>query len=240
MSIAFPITGVILTNILGFNIMVSYYSNRSTQIKKYNEYLFYIIFFNCLSWMVYGVLTRDHLIYLSCVSSLFFDFGFIHILYKHADQNIIFKLEMLSGVFILYFVSIIYLISFTQINKTNTLLPIVGTVSMLSSIATNFSPFLIVGQVIKTKSNELIYLPQALIGCINLSCWLAYGLILHDIYQIITNALGLSMCVIQVLVYWIYSGPANTSRVGPNITEEPIEQDNQMINDEEFKQEEYI
>ncbi len=226
MIIAFPITGVILTNILGLNIMVSYQENRISQVKKYNEYLFFIIFFNCLSWMLYGIVTNDHLIYLSCVLSLFFDFGFIQILYKHIDQTQLLKLELLSGAFLLYFIIIIYLLNFTQINKTKILLPIIGNVSMFLSIFTNFSPFIIIKKVIITKSNKLIYLPQALIGCLNLSCWLAYGFILNDNYQIITNGFGLSMCIIQVFIYWFYSKePENTNKIIP---------ENQIENQEQY------
>lgn len=75
---------------------------------------------------------------------------------------------------------------------------------MILSVSTNFAPLAIINQVIKTKSNELIYLPQALIGIVNLSCWLVYGLLLNDIYQIITNSLGLTMCVCQLVVYFLY------------------------------------
>lgn len=214
MSIAFPITGVVLTNFIGLNIMVSYKQNRITQIKKYNEYLFYIIFFNCLSWMSYGIVTKDMLIYLSGVTSLVFDFGFIQILYKHVDSQKIIWIELLSGCFLIYFIIIAYLINFTSINVNKKILPIIGTVSMLSSIATNFAPLIIISQIIKTKSNELIYLPQALIGCVNLFCWLVYGFLLNDIYQIITNSLGLSMCIVQLIVYFwfnnkIYSDSSN-------------------------------
>lgn len=218
MSIAFPITGVVLTNLLGFNIMGSYKQNRLVQVKKYNEYLFTIIFFNCLSWMLYGIVTKDFLIYLSCVTSLFFDFGFIQLLYKYAEPNVIFHLEILSGIFTLYFIVIVYLLNFTQIDFNKILFPIIGTVSMLSSISTNFSPLIIINQVIKTKSNELIYLPQALIGCVNLSCWLAYGLLLNDIYQIITNSLGLTMCVCQLIIYFLYRKkniPESSNKVVP-------------------------
>ncbi len=229
MSIAFPITGVVLTNLLGLNIMVSYKQNRLAQVKKYNEYLFSIIFFNCLSWMLYGIVTADLLIYLSCVTSLVFDFGFIQLLYKYAEQNVVTHLEILSGIFTIYLITIVYLINFTSINVKENLLPIIGTVSMVSSVSTNFAPFIIISQVIKTKSNELIYLPQALIGCVNLSCWLAYGLLLNDIYQIITNSLGLSMCVIQLIVYFYYNGNKNqdnqkTNKVAP---ENQLNQQNQ-------------
>ena len=226
MSIAFPITGVILTNLLGFNIMVSYKQNRLTQVKKYNEYLFTIIFFNCLSWMLYGIVTADLLIYLSCVTSLIFDFGFIQLLYRYAEPNVVFRLEILSGGFTLYFVIIVYLLNFTKINFEQKLLPVIGIVSMISSVSTNFSPLAIISQVIKTKSNELIYLPQALIGTVNLTCWLVYGFLLNDIYQIITNSLGLLMCICQLCIYFLYMEKENskaTSKVVPdNLNEKNI------------------
>ena len=81
---------------------------------------------------------------------------------------------------------------------------IIGIVAMLTSITTNISPLLVIKNVIEKNSNELIYLPQALIGTLNLSCWLVYAIIINDIYQLITNAVGLGMCVVQIVVYVYY------------------------------------
>jgi uncharacterized protein with PQ loop repeat len=81
---------------------------------------------------------------------------------------------------------------------------IIGIIAMLTSISTNISPLLVIKEVIQENSNELIYLPQALIGALNLLCWLVYAITINDNYQLITNVVGLCMCVIQIIVYIYY------------------------------------
>jgi uncharacterized protein with PQ loop repeat len=197
----FPIIGVILTNLLGANIIYTYYENRNIEKQEYNEYLFYILFFNSLCWLLYSIITIDIYIFLSVILSLLGSFGFIQILYNKINEMKKIYIEIICTLYFIYFMSIIYFINFTKYNVKM----IIGIVAMLTSISTNISPLLVIKEVIKQKSNKLIYLPQALIGTLNLSCWLAYAIIINDIYQLITNAVGLSMCVLQVVIYFYYN-----------------------------------
>jgi uncharacterized protein with PQ loop repeat len=68
----------------------------------------------------------------------------------------------------------------------------------------NFSPMIIIRKVIQTKSNSLIYLPQALIGFVNLSCWLVYGVIIQDYFQVIANVISMLFCFIQIIIYYYF------------------------------------
>jgi hypothetical protein len=97
------------------------------------------------------------------------------ILYKHI---IIEKLFYITYIF--YFLSLLFIGTFSTIDK-NTFVNIIG----ISSITTNLSPILIIRKVIETQDTSLIYLPQALIGLINLLYWLAYSIIINDLYQIL-------------------------------------------------------
>ena len=63
---------------------------------------------------------------------------------------------------------------------------------------------LIIKRVIDTKDPSLIYLPQVIIGIVNLSCWLIYAFMIDDIYQILTDIFGLIPCVIQIIIYIFY------------------------------------
>jgi len=201
MNEIFPIIGVILTNLLGANIIYTYYENRNIEKQEYNEYLFYILFFNSLCWLLYSIITIDIYIFFSVILSLLGSFGFIQILYNKINEMKKIYIEIICTLYFIYFMSIIYFINFTNYNVKM----IVGIVAILTSISTNISPLLVIKEVIKQKSNKLIYLPQALIGILNLSCWLAYAIIINDIYQLITNAVGLSMCVLQVVIYFCYN-----------------------------------
>jgi len=201
MNEIFPIIGVILTNLLGANIIYTYYENRNIEKQEYNEYLFYILFFNSLCWLLYSIITIDIYIFFSVILSLLGSFGFIQILYNKINEMKKIYIEIICTLYFIYFMSIIYFINFTNYNVKM----IVGIVAILTSISTNISPLLVIKEVIKQKTNKLIYLPQALIGILNLSCWLAYAIMINDIYQLITNALGLSMCLLQIVIYFYYN-----------------------------------
>ena len=139
------------------------------------------------------------------ICSLISSFGFIQILYKYIDILKLFYIELISCLFIIYILTIIFLLNFTYTISANIFINITGTCAMFSSLSSYFSPLLIVTKVINTKDPSLIYLPQAIVGTINLSCWLVYGILINDIYQIITNSLGLGMCLFQVFIYLLFS-----------------------------------
>ena len=209
MNEIFPIIGVILTNLLGINIIYTYYENRNIEKKEYNEYLFYILFFNSLCWLLYAIITIDIYIFLSVILSLIGSFGFIQNLYNKINKKKLIYIEIICILYFIYFMSIMYFLNFTNYN----LKMIIGIGAMLTSIITNISPLLVIKEVIKENSNELIYLPQALIGTLNLSSWLAYAITINDIYQLITNAVGLSMCVLQIVVYFYYN---KSNKISPS------------------------
>lgn len=215
MYIIFPIIAVLLTNLFGLNILNTYYKNRINLIYEYNEIQFTIIFFNSINWMIYGSVSKNICLYVANIFTLLFSFGFIQILYKYIELSKLKYIEIISLIFIIYFIVIIYIINFTYVDKS-IIIDITGTLSTISSICTYFSPILIIKKVIETKDNTLIYLPQVLIGIINLSCWLIYGIVLNDIYQIITDSFALSMCLLQLIIYiinCIYTKSDNFHRI---------------------------
>lgn len=200
--IIFPILGVVLTNLLGINILKSYIDNRLLFVKEYNELLFYITFFNCFSWLIYGIIRNDIYIFLSVICSLISCFLFIQLLYKNMNSKKLFYIEIVSSAFIIYFMSLTIVINFIPNLSSNLIENIVGITTIITSIMNNFSPMIILTKVIQTNSNSLIYLPQALIGFINLSCWLVYGVIIKDYFQVISNVISILFCFIQIIIYY--------------------------------------
>jgi len=203
--VIFPVIGVVLTNFFGLNILYSYVINRTKLVQEYNEILFTIIFFNCINWIIYSIVIKDIFLYTCNISSIISSFGFIQILYKYIDISKLIYIELISCLFILCVLTIIFLLNFTYNISENVFINITGNCAMFSSLSTYFSPLLIIKKVINTKDLSLIYLPQAIIGTVNLSCWLVYGILINDIYQIITNSLGLGMCLFQVFIYLLFS-----------------------------------
>lgn len=200
----FPIIGVILTNLFGINIGYSYYINRTNLIQEYNEILFTVVFFNALNWALYGIVSQNIFIYTCNIFSIISSFGFIQIMYKNIDFKKLKYIELISLICILYLLTMIFVINFIADDNNKLVINISGGVALSSSLCTNFSPMLIIKKVIETKDTSLIYLPQAIIGFINLSSWLTYALIIDDIYQILTDIFGISMCLMQIVIYILY------------------------------------
>jgi solute carrier family 50 protein (sugar transporter) len=196
----FPILGVILTNLIGIELLYTYYRNRIVLIKNYNEVLFITIFFNSINWAIYGVVTKNIFVFSCNISSIISCFGFIQILYKHLEPTKLKYIECLTLVFISYDLIIIYIINFTNVSNV-IIRHITGSMATISSLCTYFSPLLIIKQVIDSKDTSLIYLPQVLISILNLLSWLINSIIIQDMYQITTDFISLSMCIFQLIVY---------------------------------------
>jgi len=200
LEIIFPVLGVILTNIFGLNIFKSYLDNREKLIQNYNEMLFYVILLNITCWLLYSILIKDIFIFLSCILTLISSFGFIHIMYKYIKLEKLIYIEIISLIGLIYFIIIIYLITFTNI-ESYIIEKIVGITCIIMDISSNVVPFLIIYKVIKTKNTELIYLPHATINFINHSCWLLYSIIDYNIYLLISNIISICLLLFQIIVY---------------------------------------
>ena len=147
LEIVFPILGVILTNFFGLNIFKSYLDNREKLLQNYNGILFYGIIINITYWLLYSTLIKDIFIFLSCILTLIFSFGFIHIIYKHINFEKLIYIEILSLLGLLYLITIIFLLNFTNI-KLNIIVKIVGFTCIFTDICSNIAPLLIIYQVI--------------------------------------------------------------------------------------------
>jgi uncharacterized protein with PQ loop repeat len=79
---------------------------------------------------------------------------------------------------------------------------IVGLGCLVVSITKNFSPCLVLYQVVKTQDTTLIYFPQALIGFANLVLWFAYSITISDLYQVLANGASALVCLVQLIIYW--------------------------------------
>lgn len=201
-KIIFPILGVILTNLFGFSIFKSYILNRDQLMNEYNEILFYLILFNGLLWLLYGVILKDIFIFLSSITSIISSFGFIQILYKHIKTEKKIYIEILTICGLLYILFIIYLLNFTLIDYL-IIRRLVGISCILITIAINISPLLIIKQVIIERNTELIYLPQIFINSINYLSWLIYAIIIDDYFLIIPNIICLFILLFVFIIYLI-------------------------------------
>ncbi len=200
----YGLVGVILSNLLGLRIAKSYLSNRLSQAHEYNEYLFFLSFASCVNWIYYSVLTQDVYVFASCVVSTITTFGFILAIFQglQAKPDKLLQVEIGSIIFFLYWLTMILIHGILHTISDDFSIQIVGLGCLIVSVAKNFSPCLVLYQVIKTQDTTLIYFPQALIGFLNLALWVGYSITIGDIIQVLSNGASAFVCLLQLIIYW--------------------------------------
>ena len=195
--------GVILSNILGLRIAQSYIKNRLLQAHDYNEYLFFLSFASCVNWIYYSVLTEDVYVFASCVITIITTFAFILTIFQglQSKPDKLIHVEIATIIFFSYWLSMILIHGILHLLPDDLAIKIVGIGCLIVSIAKNFSPCLVLYQVIKTRDTTLIYFPQALIGFLNLALWVAYSITIGDIIQVLSNGASALVCLIQLVIY---------------------------------------
>jgi uncharacterized protein with PQ loop repeat len=200
----YGVVGVILSNLLGLRIALSYVKNRLSQAHDYNEYLFYLSFASCVNWVYYSILTQDIYVFTSCIVSIITTFGFIQVIFQglQTKPERLLQIEIASILFILYWLTIILIHSILGLISDDLATQIVGLGCLIVSISKNFSPSLVLYKVVTTQDTTLIYFPQAFIGFLNLGLWVAYSIRIGDLFQILSNGASALVCLVQLIIYW--------------------------------------
>jgi len=200
----YGVIGVILSNLLGLRIAQSYLKNRLAQAHEYNEYLFYLSFASCVNWIYYSVLTQDIYVFTSCIVSVITTFGFVLVIFQglQTKPTKLLHIEIGTIIFFLYWLAMILAHGILHAISDDLAVQILGLGCLVVSIVKNFSPCLVLYQVIKTQDTTLIYFPQALIGFVNLGLWVIYSITIRDTFQVLSNSASTLVCLIQLIIYW--------------------------------------
>jgi len=205
LSNIFGILGIIISNILGLRIGISYWKSRYGLVHEYNEYLFYLSFAACLNWIYYSILISDIYVYTSCITAVVSTFGFIQMLYASV-QTSPFKLAIIETgcvIMLVLWLGLIWL-QITNIVSQDLAIQIMGWMCSIIAVGKNFSPCLVIQQVITTMDPTLIYFPHAFLGFVNLSLWVAYSITIRDMFQLVSNGLSALVCLFQLVVWgWV-------------------------------------
>ncbi|KAK1941157.1 Bidirectional sugar transporter SWEET6a [Phytophthora citrophthora] len=79
------------------------------------------------------------------------------------------------------------------------------------------SPLILMGDVIKTKSSEIIAAPMAFSGFANGALWTVYGIMQTDYYVLVPNAISGLLCLVQVILVVVF--PRKTGSKKGELTE---------------------
>lgn len=76
------------------------------------------------------------------------------------------------------------------------------------------APLGIVRHVIRTQSVEYMPFPLTAMVCTTSSFWIGYALLAHDMWVLVPNAAGLTLGLMQLVVYMFYCGRFSNQPVG--------------------------
>ena len=154
---------------------------------------------NCFCWYIYGDMILSDQIkmcnMIGAISSLILIC--IYLLFelkKYAVDAILNALIIITGTLALYR-------GLTVIINDDS---IIGKICNGTSIIVFLSPIQLIYRVIKEKNYILIPIYTAYVSFIASSCWVTYGVFIHDFYVVLPNLFGIILAIIQILVYFNY------------------------------------
>ena len=154
---------------------------------------------NCFCWYIYGDMILSDQIkmcnMIGAISSLILIC--IYLLFelkKYAIDAILNALIIITGTLALYR-------GLTVIINDDS---IIGKICNGTSIIVFLSPIQLISRVIKEKNYIIIPIYTAYVSFIASSCWVTYGVFIHDFYVILPNLIGIILAIIQILVYFNY------------------------------------
>uniref|UniRef100_A0A1B6BYL0 Sugar transporter SWEET n=1 Tax=Clastoptera arizonana TaxID=38151 RepID=A0A1B6BYL0_9HEMI len=83
------------------------------------------------------------------------------------------------------------------------------TIIMLALIG---FPLLSLGEIIKTKNTESLPFPLISSGAVVTSLWLLYGFIIDNVFVQVQNAVGLTLCLIQLSLIFIFQNKSENKQ----------------------------
>ncbi len=235
LQIIFGIIGNILSLYFGIKIVQTYCKNRLESVIPFNNYLFFIMFFNTFNWMFYAVVLKDMYIFINNIIVLFGNFFMMFVIWEKITTQRKINIEIMCCMFLSYFIIMTFLLNFTLVSYEK-LLFTCGISAVITSIMSYLAPVLIIRDVIQTKNHKLIYIPQVLIGLVSMIIFTIYGFIINNFFIIGVDVVIVFLCLVQLViyVYYKYIYKNNTDKVND------IQIDIELANKEEVSNENTI
>jgi solute carrier family 50 protein (sugar transporter) len=169
------------------------------------------MFANSTCWFIYGILAHDifPLMVTNGIGMGLTTF-YLVVYYKYApDRQRVFH-QILFLLFGLFLIAMYPIFSYEphRVVQQN-----IGYVSILVCAIMFGSPLVVLKEVIRQKSTDLLPLTMIVAGFINSLLWLLYGLILGDLFVIVPNLVNIFLGSIQLLLFCIFPKPTGGYRV---------------------------
>ncbi|KAH1135429.1 hypothetical protein GLYMA_05G202600v4 [Glycine max] len=134
-----------------------------------------------------------------------------------------FKMIFLFNVGVIF---LVVLLTHVLAKERTARIELLGWICVVLSTSVFAAPLSIIKVVIRTKSVEFMPITLSLLLTVSATMWMAYGILLRDIYVTLPNFVGITFGTIQIVLYLIYrkSKPVKDQKLP--------EHKNHVVNDE--------
>ncbi|QCD84984.1 bidirectional sugar transporter N3-like [Vigna unguiculata] len=112
-----------------------------------------------------------------------------------------FKMIFLFNVGVIF---LVVLLTHVLAKERTARIELLGWICVVLSTSVFAAPLSIIKVVIRTKSVEFMPITLSLLLTVSAIMWLAYGILLRDIYVTLPNFVGITFGTIQIVLYFIY------------------------------------
>jgi len=160
---------------------------------------------NCVLWIVYGVLKSEVAIVRANVVGLVLGAYYFYVFREHCPANA----ASLPGTMTQHVQGMVGIVTFTLILAASlsrdTAAELIGKIAVFFCMVMFASPLSVLRDVIMTKSAKNIPLPFTLASTLNCFLWSVAGVLaMNDFNVYFPNLAGLSCCVAQLTVIFMY------------------------------------
>ncbi len=158
--------------------------------------LFLIQILNCGFWLTYGVKINAWPIWANNTVGVISNHTFLIIYLFHLDHSLAQKLG--------YSITLICcsMAALITVNTNIHSASIIGTVAMVLNIVMFSTPMQNIAKVFQFKDNSFIPIELSVCLTVNTFSWIIYGVLRNiDIYLIIPNVIGFSLCIFQIMLW---------------------------------------
>jgi uncharacterized protein with PQ loop repeat len=204
-AIIYPICGIILSDFLGFNLMITHIKNINREDDRkleYNILIFTVLFFSSINWIIYSLWFNNILIFMGSIivpiGSSLCNIGFYNLLSVEKKQTF----TVIYTVFYLFVVVYVAILKFSPIS--NEIKDMMVNYSLTINVLSCIAPLTPLIDMVKTKSTEKLYLPYTVINMTSSILWLIYGITLNNFFLMAVFAFGIVTSSIEIFVYFLY------------------------------------
>jgi uncharacterized protein with PQ loop repeat len=215
-ELIFASCGLILSNLLGLNLLYTYIKNIHKEDEDKitsNILIFTILFYNSINWIIYSFWFNNLFLFLGSLCVPLGSFLCIITSYDILSTEKKIYFTIITIIFYILLIVYVLILKFTNINEN--IKDNIVNYSLCLNIFVSIMPLSSILIIIKNKSTQTLYIPFTIINAIASLLWLNYGIILNNIFLIFIFAFGLLTSIIEIILYIIYNSSSSNNSNNP-------------------------